>query len=137
LKNGERLGPNEPHFSGWLLRCWHGGCIAVDKNAFHYRYSVTSPDNVSGSADIQELDRAQGHFVAEIRATPGDPSPRPESRISFDIHWNPDEVPAAVGDGGAPAQSGGGQTSGGEISGVAGDTAGKGAEGGLGGAGGV
>ena len=114
LENGERLGPDEPYFGGELLRCWHGGCVAVDEIAFHYRYSVIFSDNVSGSADIQELDRAQGHFVAEIRAKPGNPSPRPESRISFDIHWNPAEVPAPLGAGGAPAEGAGGQTGAGQ-----------------------
>lgn len=96
LAAGEELG-DEPHFAGSLLRCWAGGCVAVDRYAFHYRYSVNRPDYVSGSADIELLDRAQGHFKATVVAQPGEPSPGPESRIDFDITWDPAAVPPPLG----------------------------------------
>jgi hypothetical protein len=96
LDAGERLG-DEPHFGGSLLRCWKGGCVAVDRYAFHYGYAVTQPDYVSGRADIELLDRAQGHFKATIVAQPGEPSPGPETRIDFDITWDPAAVPPPLG----------------------------------------
>lgn len=40
---------DEPQFGGSLLRCWEGGCVAVDRYAFHSSYSVNRPDYVSGS----------------------------------------------------------------------------------------
>ena len=96
LDAGEQLG-DAPHFAGSLLRCWEGGCVAVDRYAFHYHYSVNRPDNVSGSADIELLDRAQGHLKATVVAQPGEPSPGPQSRIDFDITWDPDAVPPPLG----------------------------------------
>jgi hypothetical protein len=92
LDAGERLG-DEPHFGGNLLRCWEGGCVEVDRFAFHYHYSADTPDYVSGSADIELLDRAEGRFVATVVAKPGSPNEAPVSRIELDLSWDPATLP--------------------------------------------
>jgi hypothetical protein len=96
LDDGETLG-DEPHFAGSLLRCWKGGCVEVDRYAFHYRYSASMPDYVSGRADIELLDREGGRFVATIVAEPQTPNPGPPSRIELDITWDPQSLPAPPG----------------------------------------
>lgn len=97
LDAGERLA-DEPHFGGTLLRCWQGGCVEVDRFAFRYHYSENTPDYVSGSADIELLDRAEGRFVATVVAEPGSPNAGPASRIELDLSWDPESVPAPLGD---------------------------------------
>jgi hypothetical protein len=92
LDAGERLG-DEPHFGGRLLRCWKGGCVAVDRYAFHYHYSTSTPDYVAGSADIERLDRAAGRFVASVVARPESPNAGPTSRIELDLSWDPESLP--------------------------------------------
>ena len=73
------------------------GGVAVDRYAFHYRYSLGRPDYVSGSADIELFDRVQGRLKASVVAQPGEPSPGPETRIDFDITWDPAAVPPPLG----------------------------------------
>jgi hypothetical protein len=95
LDAGERLG-DEPHFRGSLLRCWEGGCVAVDRYAFRYRYSASAADYVAGSANIELLDRGAGRFIATVVAQPELPNRGSPSRIELDLSWDPEALPAPL-----------------------------------------
>jgi hypothetical protein len=114
LDAGERLGADEPTFGGSLLRCDPVGCVAVDRAAFTYAYTVNFSLNVSGSASLRDLDFDAGRLSASIFADPGEPIDEPATRVEFALAYDPQALAALWNtEGGAGGESGLGADSGG------------------------